>query len=75
MTLLQGTVGKTYQVKEIRLEEAVARRLQMLGLLSGTSIEVLNKKRSGGVIFKVRGIRYAIGKHIAQGILLGGGEA
>ena len=72
MTLLQGDIGKTYQVKEIQLEGNTARRLQMLGLLSGTNIEVMNKKRSGSVIFKVRGTRYAIGKHIAQGILLGG---
>ncbi len=72
MTLLQGDIGKSYEVKEIRLEEATARRLQILGLLSGTKIEVLNKKRSGSVIFKVRGTRYAIGRHIADGILLGG---
>ena len=72
MTLSEGDIGKSYEVKEIRLEEATARRLRILGLLSGTRIEVLNKKRGGSVIFKVRGTRYAIGKHIAGGILLGG---
>ncbi len=72
MTLLQGEIGKSYQVQEIRLQETTARRLQILGLLSGTRVEILNKKKNGTLIFKVRGTRYAIGKRIAEGILLGG---
>ena len=40
----------------------------MLGLTKGTNIEVLNNKKSGSLIFKVRGTRFAIGKKIANGI-------
>ena len=68
MVLLNGTIGKEYKVKEINLEPVVKRRLQMLGLTKGTNIEVLNNKKSGSLIFKVRGTRFAIGKKIAKGI-------
>lgn len=72
MVLLNGKIGKKYIIEEIKLEAAVKRRLQMLGLTKGTSVEVLNNKRSGSLIFKVRGTRFAIGRHIAEGIAVGG---
>ena len=61
-------------IKEINLEPIVKRRLQMLGLTKGTNVEVLNNKKSGSLIFKVRGTRFAIGKQIAEGIIVGGGN-
>ncbi|PHV69298.1 ferrous iron transport protein A [Sporanaerobium hydrogeniformans] len=72
MTLLEGVRGKCYSVQDIELEEQLKRRLQMLGLTQGTQIEVLNCKKGGSVIFKVRGTRFAIGKTTAKGILIGG---
>lgn len=72
MTLLEGIRGKNYRVQDIELEEQLKRRLQMLGLTTGTKVEVLNRKKSGSIIFKVRGTRFAIGKEIAKGILVGG---
>ncbi|GFI09599.1 MAG: ferrous iron transport protein A [Lachnospiraceae bacterium] len=70
MTLREGTIGNKYQVKEIQLEDKVKRRLQMLGMTKGTGVQVLNNKKSGSIIMKVRGTRFAIGKRIAEGILV-----
>lgn len=70
MNLLQGVINKEYIVKNIDVEENVQRRLQALGLISGTKIKVLNNKKNGSVIFKVRGTRLAVGKKIAEGIFV-----
>ncbi|MCI9682644.1 MAG: ferrous iron transport protein A [Lachnospiraceae bacterium] len=70
MTLRQGTIGNKYQVKEIQLEDKVKRRLQMLGMTKGTEVRILNNKKSGSIIMKVRGTRFAIGRRIAEGILV-----
>ena len=35
-----------------------------------TEVHVLNNKKSGSIIMKVRGTRFAIGKRIAEGILV-----
>ena len=70
MTLREGTIGHSYQVTEIQLEDKVKRRLQMLGMTKGTEVWVLNNKKSGSIIMKVRGTRFAIGKRIADGILV-----
>ncbi len=70
MTLRDGTIGNTYQVKDIELEDKVRRRLQMLGLTKGTEVSVLNNKKSGSIIMKVRGTRFAVGRRIAEGILV-----
>lgn len=74
MTLREGIIGNRYQVKEIQLEDKVKRRLQMLGMTKGTEVRVLNNKKSGSVIMKVRGTRFAIGKRIAEGILVKEGD-
>ena len=39
MDLLNGEIGNKYIVEDIELEPNVKRRLQMLGLTKGTSIE------------------------------------
>lgn len=70
MTLEDGTKGKRYQVTDQILEGVFSRRLEALGLTTGTKIEVLNNKRNGSIIFKVRGTRLAVGKKIAQSILI-----
>lgn len=68
MTLFEAKKGKSYTVKGLFVEEAVTRRLQALGLNDGTVLTVLNRKRAGALIIKVRGTRLALGKHIASGI-------
>lgn len=72
MTLLEGKLKQTYQLEYIDLEEDISRRLQMLGLTKHASILVLNRKRDGSMIIKVRGTRFAIGRQYAAGIYVGG---
>lgn len=55
-------------VLDIDLEDGISRRLEALGMTNGTKLLILNNKRSGSVIFKVRGTRLAIGKKIASSI-------
>lgn len=68
MTVLDGKKGKSYYVEEMNLLHQVEIRLQALGLTSGTKLTILNNKRNGAVIFKVRGTRLAVGKEIAEAI-------
>lgn len=68
MTLFEAEKGISYVVKGLFVEEAVTRRLQALGVNDGTCLTVLNRKRKGALIIKVRGTRLALGKHIAAGI-------
>lgn len=68
MSLFEGVKGKSYEIRELCLEEGTTRRLEALGLNDGTVITVLNRKKNGALIIKVRGTRLAIGRHISQGI-------
>jgi len=68
MTLFEAKNGLSYIIKGLFVEEAVTRRLQALGLNDGTTITVLNRKKKGALIIKVRGTRLALGKHIASSI-------
>lgn len=70
MTLSEGASGTIYKVLEVHAELKIERRLAALGLIEGTKITLLNKKKKGAVIFSVRGTRFAIGKAIADGILV-----
>lgn len=68
MTLFEAEKGTIYVVKGLFVEEAVTRRLQALGLNDGTCLTVLNRKKKGALVIKVRGTRLALGKHISSGI-------
>lgn len=68
MTLREGKIGESYLVESLSLEKETEFRLQALGMTIGTKIVILNNKRSGAVIFKVRGTRLAIGKEFAEAI-------
>ncbi len=68
MTILEGTVKHDYIVTDIVINEAVMRRLASLGINSGTKLQMLNQKKNGTVIIKVRGTRWAMGRDIAGGI-------
>lgn len=70
MTLLNTQKGKWYQVRNIDEKENVQRRLEALGILTGTRVLVLNQKKSGSTIIRVRGTRWAIGRDIAEGIVV-----
>lgn len=68
MSLFEGKKDKNYEILGLYVEEGITRRLQALGLNDGTVITVLNRKKNGALIIRVRGTRLAIGKHISMGI-------
>lgn len=68
MSLFEGKKGSRYEVRGLAVEEALTRRLQALGLNEGTEVSVLNRKKNGALIIRVRGTRLAIGRRICQGI-------
>lgn len=70
MRLSDAKKGSSYIVLGIDLDLKVKRRLQMLGMTHGTTIDILNKKISGPMIIKVRGTRFAVGKKFCDGIIL-----
>ncbi|MGB8455686.1 MAG: FeoA family protein [Anaerocolumna sp.] len=70
MTLNDGQIGYSYIVKELKLDPQVSRRLEALGLIGGTTIQMMNRNTDGAVVFKVRGTRLAIGNKIAEAIYI-----
>ncbi len=72
MKLSEARIGSTYAVEEIGLDANVRRRLEILGMTGRAAVTVLNRKRGGAMIIKVRGTRFAIGRAFAEGIEIGG---
>lgn len=70
MNLKEGLQNHTYQVREIHLEIQLERRLEALGLTEDSNITILNNEKKGALIVKFRGTRFAIGKRIAENILV-----
>ncbi len=68
MLLRDGLIGSTYIVERIELNEKVARRLHTLGMTDGTKIAVMNKKKHGAMVVKIRGTRFALGGDFLSGI-------
>lgn len=68
MRLIDGAVGKQYVVASMNLPIQTGRRLEALGMTEGTIVTVMNKKKKGAQIIKVRGTRFAIGKMIGENI-------
>jgi ferrous iron transport protein A len=68
MKLIEGEVDISYRVERMDLPQNVDRRLEALGMTGGTKILVMNKKKKGAMVIKVRGTRFAIGKNIAEHI-------
>lgn len=68
MTLNNGEKNATYIVEKLDLPLHIEKRLEALGMLAGTKVEILNNKSGGTLIIKVRGTRFAIGKGISKNI-------
>lgn len=75
MTLIEGRINQVYCIDKLLIDGNTSRRLQSLGLIHGTDIKVVNKKRNGAIIFKARGTRLAVGKDIASKIVITEREA
>lgn len=72
MTLSEAAPGYTYQVAGLDLPTELSRRLEALGMIEGSGVTVLRKKRRGAMIITVRGTRFAVGLSIAQHISVRG---
>lgn len=70
MILRDGSIGKNYTVVKLNLQKDAERRLEILGMTENTSISVVNKKRNGSMIIRIRGTRFAIGKGFAENIIV-----
>lgn len=68
MTLFEAQTGKSYTIRGVYVEPTITRRLQALGMNEGTRIYVLNRKKKGALIIKVKGTRLALGKHLSNSI-------
>ena len=68
--LSAGEMGKSYKVLESNVEEKIESRLEALGINEDTIIRVINKKRCGTMIIKVRGTRFALGSRISKDIVV-----
>ena len=66
MYLCDGKIGKEYKVVDMDLPVNMEKRLEALGMTSGTSVAVLNSKNKG-----VRGTRFALGRNITKNIVVG----
>lgn len=70
MTLKEGKSKGVYEVVDILVELNLERRLEALGLTAGTLVVVLNNDKKGAMTVKFRGTRFAMGRHIAESILV-----
>ncbi len=68
MKLQEADAGASYRVQSLSLPVNLERRLESLGLIEGSEIFVLRKKRRGAMIVKVRGTRFAMGYGISTHI-------
>ncbi len=68
MKLYEGQKGSTLQVLSMDLPLQTERRLEVLGMLEGTRITVVNRKKKGAMIIKIRGTRFAVGENITEHI-------
>lgn len=72
----RGKETEALQEEEGREEEGwplrpeTARRLTALGMVRGTRLYILHKKRSGSLVLQIRGTRLALGRRIAAGIVV-----
>ena len=68
MTLKLGKKGHSYTIDSLHLPLQLQKRLEALGMTSGTTVSVLNSKSHGTLIINVRGTRFAIGRGISKNI-------
>lgn len=68
MTLDFGEVDKYYIVEKLELPLRMEKRLESLGMTTGTDVLVMNNNNQGRLIIKIRGTRLAIGRGISRNI-------
>ena len=71
MRLKEGKDNCTYIVESIDMELNLERRLEARGLTQGSRITILNNDKKGAITVRFRGTRFALGKRIADHIMVG----
>ena len=71
MRLKEGKDNCTYIVESIDMELNLERRLEALGLTQGSRITILNNDKKGAITVRFRCTRFALGKRIADHIMVG----
>lgn len=69
--LSEGKTNEEYIIEKIENDDIIKKRLQVLGILKGTKVKILNKRVNGSIIIKVRGTRLGIDKQISNSIFVG----
>ena len=72
MPLAMAQPGETVTVIGVRAGWGLQRRLADMGLTPGVQIRVVNSQMSGPVLIDLRGSRVALGRGIAQKIIVKG---
>ena len=75
MYLKDVETGGTCVVESMTLPFELERRLEALGMTTGTPVSGLNRKGKGIMIIKLRGTRFALGYNITRNIEVKGGES
>ena len=70
MRLKEGSDHHFYELEDKHMETGLDLRMGALGLTKGTRVEILNNQKEGAVIVKFRGTRFALGRKIADRILI-----
>ncbi len=70
MPLAMVVPGKLVTVTEVRDGRRLQKRLADMGLTLGVQIRVINGQMSGPVLIDLRGSRVALGRGIAQKIVV-----
>lgn len=68
MKLNQADILQNYRITSVQEQEKIQRRLEALGILEGTKVVVLNRKRNGSTYYQGERSRWALGNEIAEGI-------
>jgi ferrous iron transport protein A len=70
VSLLSLQIGEKGKIVKISGGRGACKRLNELGLVPGTEIEVVNKISSGPVMIKVKGSKLALGRGLAAKVFL-----
>ena len=68
MQLNAGETGKRYKVQDMSLALEIERRMEALGMIKGTRVQLIHKKRRGTMVMMLRGTRFAVGHGVTSRI-------
>ena len=66
MRLKEGKEGSTFEVADMTLPLDTERRLEVLGLTEGSTVQIMKNKKRGAMIVKIRGTRFALGEKLRK---------